>query len=255
MMQREAQDQVVWQSELARALERRVSVRQFKTTPIARAKVEHWLALAQRSPTSSNLQTCSVIAVEEPERRRAIAECAGRQKHIVQAPVFLVFCADLSRIAALYNDEPSAFDARLDLELCAIIDAALMAMSYSLLAETEGYGSVMIGAVRNAPERIARLLGLPPYVFAVTGLCVGEIETKPAQKPRLPVSAILHNDRYDASASLSSIDAYDNAMTGYYAQRDDRDGLPWSVKTRQILAESPRREMAAALRRLGFYFR
>ncbi len=66
--------------------------------------------------------------------------------------------------------------------LLAALDAALAA------AESLGLGAVYIGALRNDPAAVARLLDLPPRAAAVSGLVVGHPDPSGATaiKPHLP---------------------------------------------------------------------
>ncbi len=63
-----------------------------------------------------------------------------------------------------------------------------------LAAESLGLSTVYIGAMRNRPEDVARLLGLPQGAAAVFGLCVGYAAEghEGSVKPRLPQEAVLH---------------------------------------------------------------
>jgi nitroreductase len=68
--------------------------------------LELLIAAAQSASTSSNLQFWSVVAVQETARKSRLAELAGQQQFIRDAPLLLVWLADLSRldrIAAEYQ--------------------------------------------------------------------------------------------------------------------------------------------------------
>jgi len=67
--------------------------------------------------------------------------------------------------------------------------------------------------MRNHPEEVAALLGLPPCVFAVFGMCVGypDLANAAAVKPRLLQPAVLHRKTYN----LSALSAQDEAITNY----------------------------------------
>ena len=60
-------------------------------------------------------------------------------------------------------------------------------------AESLGLGTVYIGAMRNDPQRVAELVGLPKQAVVVFGLCVGHPDpaAKAEVKPRLPQSSVL----------------------------------------------------------------
>jgi nitroreductase len=49
------------------------------------------IAAAQSAASSSNLPAWSVIAVQEPARKAKLAALAGNQKHIMEAPLLLVW--------------------------------------------------------------------------------------------------------------------------------------------------------------------
>jgi len=74
-----------------------------------------------------------------------------------------------------------------------------------------------VGAIRNRPEDVARELDLPPHVFAVFGLAVGwpDPDERAGVKPRLPQSAVLHRERYDAPRADAGIDAYEARLRAY----------------------------------------
>src|SRR4051812_27684197 len=74
------------------------SVRAFLPDAVPPGTIELLVAAGQSAASSSNLQPWSVVAVEEPERKARLATLAGDQKHIVQAPLFLVWLIDLHRL-------------------------------------------------------------------------------------------------------------------------------------------------------------
>jgi len=78
---------------------------------------------------------------------------------------------------------------------------------------------VYIGAMRNHPEEVAALLGLPPCVFAVFGMCVGypDLANAAAVKPHLLQPAVLHRETYNLSAQDEAITNYNEVMKTFYA--------------------------------------
>jgi nitroreductase len=93
-----------WNAVLSTLLAHR-SIRSYAPTPLPDGTIETLVAAAQSAPSSSNLQTWSVIAVADPARKAVLAEVAGGQKHILQAPIVLVWLADLNRLATLGADK------------------------------------------------------------------------------------------------------------------------------------------------------
>jgi nitroreductase len=214
-----------WNGVLSNLLAHR-SVRAYRPDPVPVRTVETLVAAAQSAPSSSNLQTWSVVVVEDQARKARLAEYAGGQKHIVEAPLFLVWLADISRAQRLaersaYPDEGLQF---LETFLVAVIDAALAAQNAVVAAESLGLGSVYIGAIRNKPRAVAEELGLPPNVAAAFGLCIGYPDaTRPAQvKPRLRQDVVIHHERYSDAGDETGIAAYDATLRGF----QESEGLP-----------------------------
>ncbi|BBB02046.1 putative nitroreductase [Actinacidiphila reveromycinica] len=195
------------------------SVREFLPTPVTEEELRAVVAAASSASTSSNLQAWSVIAVTDPERKRRLSHLAARQKFITQAPLFLVWVADLDRHHRLAERNGRPLDATVYLEstLLGVIDTALAAQNAVVALESLGLGSVFVGAVRNHPAQFAVELGLPPHSVAVFGLAVGHPD--PAEdadvKPRLPQSAVLHRETYDAGRADTDLPAYDERLAAY----------------------------------------
>lgn len=223
-----------WNDTIALLLSHR-SVRGYRTDKLPDGTLETLVAAAQSAATSSNLQTWSVVAVDDPAVRRELAAIANNQKHIEECPLFLVFLADLSRHARLAEQEATELAGLPFLEsfLVAAIDAALAAQNAVVAAESLGLATVYIGALRNDVVRVAELLGLPPGAAPVFGLCVGHAAPgrEGEVKPRLPQEAVLHRDRYDTN-DRSHRAAYDPRMEAF-SRRNEMAGDTW---TRRVIA-------------------
>src|ERR1700759_4539012 len=148
------------------------SVRGYRPDSLPAGTLETLVAAAQSAATSSNLQTWSVIAVTDPEKKAALAKLANNQKHIEQCPLFLVWVADISRNQRLAAEERVTLETMPYLEtfLVAAIDAALAAQNATVAAESLGLSTVYIGALRNHPQEVAKVVGLPRGAFAVFGM-------------------------------------------------------------------------------------
>src|SRR3954466_1991165 len=187
-----------WNATIAGMLGHR-SVRGYRPDPLPPGTLETLVAAAQSAATYSNLQTWSVVTVEDPAARAVLAEVAGNQKHILECPLFLVFLADVSRNERLGIAEGKPLEGLPYLEtfLVAAIDAALAAQNAVVAAESLGLATVYIGALRNDVVRVAEKLGPPPGTVGVFGLCGGypKAGSEGEVKPRLPQSTILHRGR------------------------------------------------------------
>lgn len=247
-----------WNETIANLLNHR-SVRAYTREPLPPSTIETLVAAAQSAPSSSNLQVWSVIAVENSEIKARLAEYAGDQTQIREAPLLLVWLADLARLEALgtARGQPTEGLAFLETLFVGLIDASLAAQNALVAAESLGLGTVYIGAIRNRPEEVAELLGLPPNVLAVVGLCVGHPDPAcpTGIKPRLAPDVVLHRERYGTTLDEAAITAYD----GELAKFQRRQGLPEQGWTPAVLkrigsaaALNGRDRIATALRKLGF---
>ena len=238
------------------------SVRHFVRDALPEHTLETLVAAAQSAPTSSNLQTWSVVAVESQERREALANLVGPQKHLAVAPLVLVFLADLSRIERLgqaQGRDPVGLH-YLDTFLMGVIDAALAAQNAVVAAEAMGLGTVYVGGMRNQPEEVAKVLGTPANVFPVFGLVVGRPDpAKPAAiKPRLPQSAVLHREQYQVPVDQSQeIGDYNEALRQFMRTHGMRE-VDWSAQVVERLgspeALTGRHRLYEALRNAGFRY-
>lgn len=247
-----------WNDHIALLLSHR-SVRGYRGDALPDGTVETLVAAAQSAATSSNLQTWSVIAVTDPAVKAQLAKLANNQKHIEQCPVFFAWIADISRNARLAEQEGVTLEVLPYLEtfLVAAIDAALAAQNATVAAESLGLSTVYIGALRNHPEEVARLLGLPQGAMAVFGMCVGYAAPGVASevKPRLPQSVVLHRERYGVPAEAAERAAYDGRMA-VFSQRNEMTTDSWTKRVigrmGRLSALNGRDRLVAVLHALGF---
>ena len=216
------------------------SVRHFQPKPLPPGTLELLGAAAQSAASSSNLQTWSVIAIQDPAHKARAAVLCGDQDFIRQAPLFLVFCADLARLTSASEREnlPGAALDYTEMFVTAAIDTALAAQNAAVAAEGLGLGICYVGSARNHPRELATLLGLPHRVIALFGMAIGwpvENETTTI-KPRLPQMGLLHHETYDAAASDQGITDYNKTMRGFYAAQKMNVEGDWSKHSAKRVA-------------------
>jgi nitroreductase len=217
------------------------------------------IAAAQSAPTSSNLQAWSVVAVADPARKARLAVLAGPNAQINEAPLFLVWIADLARARAIAGQYQTPGDGLDYVEsfLLAALDSALAAQNAVVAADSLGLGSCYIGAIRNHPEAVAAELGLPPETVAVFGLTVGRPDPERASdvKPRLPQSSVLHHERYGATTRDEDLAAYNTALRQFQTEQKMLP-IDWTEQVSRRIGTTPaikgREQLAGVLRGLGF---
>jgi nitroreductase len=250
-----------WNDVLARQLGHR-SVRAYRPDPVPDDTLAALIAAAQSAPTSGNLQLWSVVAVREEERRTRLAKLAGEQGFIAEAPLFLVWLADLARARHITTELGSANAEAADFveaAVLAFVDVALAAQNAALAAESLGLGTVFVGAIRNRPLDVSEELSLPPNVFPVFGLTVGHPDRldETAVKPRLPQQAILHHEQYELEPQAAHVESYEEVLNAFYTDA----GLPtgWidrvSARFGAVSGLKGREHLREALRVRGFELR
>jgi len=244
-------------------INRHASCRRYTADPLPATVIETIVAAGQRASTSSNLQTYSVVAVTEPAKRAKLSELCGNQKHVAEAQVFLAFCADLARLERVcqlhgytqVTDYVENF-------LVAAADAVIVAQTTALAAESLGLGICYIGSIRNNLSEVNYLLELPRLVVPITGMTVGWPEESPSLKPRLPLRAMLHWEKYDTSSEDEALREYDRAMiaTGIYKGRQvpvpgkegETEDYGWMEQSARRVSRSARTGLRAVLEEQGF---
>jgi len=247
-----------WNETIATILGHR-SVRAFLPDPLPKGTLERIVAAASSASTSSNLQTWSVVAVEDQLRKDRLAELGSRQKHISQCPLYLVWCVDHSRLHLAAAERQMVLGGLDYLEpfIVGVVDATLAAQNAAIALESLGLGFVYIGGMRNHPEAVAATLGLPPSVMALFGMCIGYPDPdKPADiKPRLPLAAVLHREQYSPAGHEATVGDYDARLVEFQREQGMREQTWRELATNRVKdaeALHGRDRIRDALNALGF---
>ena len=208
------------------------SVREYSNRQIPEGTVNGLVAAAQSAATSSLLQLWSVVSVQAPERRKAIAALCADQDQVRNASWFLCFLVDhyrLRRIGRAVGEECLGLDYN-EFYTMALVDAALAAERLVCAAESIGVGICYIGALRNDPVAVAELLGLPDGVFGVFGLCLGypAEDVQAPIKPRLGQDKVWFREKYDRDVEVGD---YDERMKAFYDSQKMKVGVTWSMRS------------------------
>ncbi|TNC98457.1 MAG: nfsA [Gallionellaceae bacterium] len=206
------------------------STRSYKTDPVSDEMLTAIIEAGHRAPSSMNAQEISVIVVRDAERKAKIAELAGGQTWIAQAPVFIAIVADYNKtdIGVRKAGQTQVIHESMEGLLVAGIDAGLVLANMMVAARSLGLGIVPIGSIRRSPQAMVDLLGLPPLTFPLVGMCLGHIEKDAPLKPRMDANTFRHEERYDANGYAAAIDSYDETILEYWKQLGRTDGITWS---------------------------
>ena len=178
-------------------LEKRTSIRKYADKEVSNALLHRLLSEAERTQTMGNLQLYSVVITRSEEQKKALAPAHFNQPMVTGAPVVLTFCADFRRTSRWAEERRAVpgYDNFLSF-INAATDALLYCQTFCNLADEEGLGYCYLGTTVYMPQQIIEVLGLPRLVFPVATITLGWPGEQPALSDRLPLEAVIHEERY-----------------------------------------------------------
>jgi FMN reductase [NAD(P)H] len=222
-------------NETVRLLQAHHSSRSYKCDAIPEEILDAIIECAHCAPTSTNSQQVSLVVVRDATSRARIAEIAGGQPWIAQAPVFIAVVVDLYKtgLGVKKAGSEQVFQRSLEGIFSAVSDAGIAMATLMTAARAFGLGIVPIGGIRRDPQAMIDLLGLPQNTFPVDGVVLGYIAEEAPQKPRLPIESFRHKEKYHSETLRPAIDAYDLTLQEYWLKIGRTDGLTWSANMAQ----------------------
>lgn len=246
---------------LWKALSERGSVRAFQKSKPAEGELKTLAALALAAPTKSDLQQRDIILIDDERQLERIKSLLAEQAWISGSPALVVFCANNHRQRLLHEMRGHDFaNDHLDAFFNASVDAAIALATFVLAAEAAGLGTCPISAIRNKPDQVSDVLGLPNHVFPIAGLAVGRAIETPSPSLRLPLSSTVHENRYRGTDPCSDIEAYDRRRSEaqpYKTQRrvetlGSTEPYTWSEDKARQYSVPERADFGAFIRSKGF---
>jgi len=186
------------------------SIRKYKPDPIPEELLQEILQAGIRTSSSGNMQTYSIIVTRSPQLRERLLDPHMGQKMVVDAPVFLTFCADFNRMRLWLklNQADNNFDNFFSF-LIGAIDAILVSQTVALAAESRGLGLCYLGSTLANADTIGEILELPKNVVPVTGFSLGYPAEQPGLRDRLPFSSLVHWETYKDYTDQDIHDTYE----------------------------------------------
>lgn len=187
-------------NETIKGLFERKSVRVFTKKPIESQIKELIFRAAEQAPTAGNQQLYTILDITDQTLKDRLAETCDHQPFIAQAPMVLIFCADVQKwydafvFSGCSPRNPGEGDFML-----AVCDAVIAAQNAVTAAESLGIGSCYIGDIMEQCEIHRNLLNLPPLTFPAAMVVFGypTEQQKQRKKPvRCDLSYIVRENRY-----------------------------------------------------------
>jgi len=167
------------------AINRRRSVRNYKSDAVNDADIMKILEAGRMAPSAGNLQPCYFIVVKDPEMKSRLHQAALGQELIAQAPVIIAVCVDPER-SSNYGDAGRNYFSRLD--------AANATQNMLLAACALGYGSCWVGGFKDSA--VKEVLGLPDDFRVVSLIPLGKAVEEPPVPPRRSLQEIVRWDKW-----------------------------------------------------------
>lgn len=176
----------------------RRTIRQYTNQKINRQLLNDLLVAASQAPTTGNMQLYSVVISENEEMKKRLAPTHFNQPSVMSAAAVLTFCADFNRFVKwceARNAKPG-YD-NFQAWIWAVEDTMIFAQQFVTLAEMNGLGTCYLGTTTyNAPQ-ISEILELPDRVVPIATVTVGYPSIEGQLSDRLPIDAIVHNEKYN----------------------------------------------------------
>jgi nitroreductase len=195
------------------AIQKRRSIRKFKTTPLTSEQINNLLEAARLAPSGCNVQPWRFIVVNDTQLKTKLCEASFDQQFIKDAPIVIVCCSDLHswkeskektqellnradinlgekcEKALMEGVEKATADSTHERIPSAMLNVAIAIEHIVLTAVELGLGSCWVRLFDE--KKVKQILKLPEYVFAVALLPIGIPDEDPPARPRLPLPKIV----------------------------------------------------------------
>jgi len=170
---------------LLNLIKTRRSVRKYKSKPVPKKYIEQVIEAARWAPSAVNKQPWKFVIVTNKEKRKAIGDYAKFyyliNKHVAQAPVIIVICA---------NTQSNKWSK---------IDCGLASQNLLLQAHALGLGACFVGAVNE--KKIKEALNIPEELNVIGLITLGYPKDKTKAPDRKPLEEIAFYNEYSHKRS------------------------------------------------------
>jgi len=185
--------------EFFEAVEKRRSVRRFKSEPLDGSLVERVIRAAMSAPSAGNMQPWEFVIVDDAAKRDALIQATytgymrgtGRpQAWMASAPVLLVVCMNHKRSSARYGEKGRGLAAA---DCAAAVENALLA------ATALGLGSCWVGGFDEAG--VSEVISCPPDAEPFAILPLGWPDYEPTTPPKLGYEDVVWRNSFGERAT------------------------------------------------------
>jgi len=197
--------------EVSEAIQRRVTIRRWKSTPVEKEKIVAVLEAGRRAPSWGNVQPWRFIVVQDKAKIEELGNAAGGgQPQVITAPVVIVCCGvaevfsrKMHRESLIQLIEAGVMDWQEEFLDNVVLESdqfapyirgkevmtikageqIMISVAFmSLAAVNQGLGSCWVGAI--SPKDAAKTLNLPEGLFVHDLFILGYPDEDPKPRPR-----------------------------------------------------------------------
>jgi len=208
--------------DVSEAIQKRVTIRRWKPTPVEKEKIVKVLEAGRRAPSWGNVQPWRYIVVQDKARKGELAKVAGGQPHISTAPVVIVCCGLMEAFSQKMHRESlkQLIEAgvmdwpdevldhvvlgsdlfapyRLGEQVMTIKagEQIMISLAYMTLeAINQGLGCCWMGAI--SPKDAHHVMNLPKNLFVHDFFLLGYPDENPKPRPRKEFDKIVFWEKY-----------------------------------------------------------
>lgn len=170
-------------------IEKRRSVRSFKSIPLPEEDVRRILRAGIMAPSAGNIQPWEFVVTTKEDLKMRLAEAALDQYWMAEAGVIITVCAVEEESAAYYGTRGK--------NLYCIQDTAAAVENMLLAATALGYGSCWVGAFDEIEVR--KVLNIPKEVRPVAMIPIGVPAESPEPRRRKDLRKVVYSEVYGGS--------------------------------------------------------
>lgn len=170
--------------DLFEIIEKRRSIRSYKSDPVPDEDLKKILEAARLAPSGGNRQPWRFVVVRDPKRKEELAKASRNQMFIAEADVVVVTLSN-----------PTIYSSPGTKRRIPYLQDPMIAVEHMVLAATAlGYGTCWIGAFDE--DEVKRILNVPEELAVIALLPIGVPNENPPPKPRKPFEEIFFKEVY-----------------------------------------------------------
>jgi nitroreductase len=173
--------------ETLKAINERRSIRKFKSIDIEENIIEILFNAAQMAPSAGNMQGRDYIIVTDPEIKNQLIKAAYDQKFIGQAPIVIIFIANIERSSNIYGERGLLY---------AIQDATASVNNLMLAAHDLGLATCWVGAFDEDVVKNILKIPIELELKPVAIIPIGYPDEFPIMPHRMSLDILLHWEKW-----------------------------------------------------------